>query len=340
MFPLSGTRTAIASPKLLAIIGSIFIAGFVIYQIFFLYDLIFASDLSEPLDALRSCHRHKPTLKHLDASRSTNNPGIPNIIHQIWKTSNISEYAKDPSYRSWKGIYQPKNYTIKLWTDDDIHELIKVKYPSLLSTYEGYPHSIQRADLARLVVVHAEGGVYADLDVYPRAVKELQCLQNLGMQAIFAPTAGTRGVSNHFFMAEKESPFLRWALDEAKRRSGLNSNQIVLPYLRVFWSTGPMMVTAAALEYAAVRGANHRVAVIDDRFIRTLVGHVAGRSWHGLDGQVLNFVADYHKRIALGLGALVSLALIVVVARLVYLRRRRNRIQPEYTDLCQKLSVN
>ncbi|KAK6513022.1 hypothetical protein TWF506_009184 [Arthrobotrys conoides] len=329
MFSPSGTRPATGSLKLLAIIGAIFTTGFIIYQISFLHAFVLPSNISEPLDALRSCHRHKPTLNHYKGPRSSSKSGVPNIIHQIWKTSNVSEYSDQPSHRSWQAVYQPLNYTVKLWTDDGILDLIRVKYPWLLSTYVNYPHNIQRADLARLVVVHAEGGVYADLDVYPRSVEELQCFQRLGMQAIFAPTAGTMGVSNHFFMAEKESPFLRWALDEAKRRAGLNSNQIVLPYLRVFWSTGPMMVTAAALQYAAVRGENHRLAVIDDRFVRTLVGHAAGRSWHGADGQFLNFIGDYHKAIGLGFGAIVLFALIVVVTRLVYIRRR-NRDSAEY----------
>ncbi|KAK6337013.1 hypothetical protein TWF718_009798 [Orbilia javanica] len=330
-------RPAAVSPKLLAIIGAALFTGFVLYQLSFLRGLIFAKDLSEPLDVLSACKRQKPTLKHLDSTRSSSKPGIPKIIHQIWKTSNVSEYSLDPSHGSWKALYEPRKYVVKLWTDDDIHELIKEKYPSLLSTYEGYPHSIQRADMARLVVVHAEGGVYADLDVYPRAVGELQCLQNLGMEAIFAPTAKTRGVSNHFFMAEKGSPFLQWVLSEAQQRSGLNSNQIVLPYLRVFWSTGPMMVTAAALEYAAIRGENHRVAVLDEeRYVRKVVGHAAGRSWHGSDGQVLNFVADYHKMIALGLGATIAVIIVVAFARLLCIRRR-DRIQAEYTDLCQKI---
>ncbi|KAF3316809.1 hypothetical protein TWF173_001473 [Orbilia oligospora] len=329
MFSLSGTRPTAGSPKLLAIIGFIFVTGVILYQLSFLHDLILPRNISEPLDALSSCHRHKPTLNHYKGPPSTKKSAIPNIIHQIWKTSNVSEYSDQPSHRSWKAVYQPLNYTVKLWTDDDILALIREKYPWLLSTYADYPHSIQRADMARLVVVHAEGGVYADLDVYPRSVEELQCFQRLGMQAIFAPTAGTVGVSNHFFMAEKESPFLRWALDEAKRRAALNSNQILLPYLRVFWSTGPLMVTAAALQYAEARGENHRLAVIDDGFIRKLVGHAAGRSWHGADGQVLNFVADYYGRIALGAGAIVLLVLVLFAGRQVYLRRR-NRDQFEY----------
>ena len=135
------------------------------------------------------------------------------------------------------------NYTIKLWAEDGIVRLIKSKYPWLLPIYEGYTFNIQRADLARLVVVHA------DLDVHPMSTERIDCIRQLNLQAIFAPTAGTLGVSEHFFMAERGSASIQWTLEEAKRRSGSASSRILLPYLRVFWSTGPMMVTLALLQY-------------------------------------------------------------------------------------------
>ncbi len=45
---------------------------------------------------------------------------------------------------------------MKLWTDDDIKRLVSAEYSWLLSTFEGYTQNIQRADIARLLVVHAE----------------------------------------------------------------------------------------------------------------------------------------------------------------------------------------
>ncbi|RJE17074.1 hypothetical protein PHISCL_10589, partial [Aspergillus sclerotialis] len=95
----------------------------------------------------------------------------------------------DASHDSWKKALEPLNYTVKLWTDDAILQLVKHRYPWLLSTYETYPQNIQRADIARLLVIHAEGGIYADLDVYPISAHQIQCLQHIGLQAIFAPTA-------------------------------------------------------------------------------------------------------------------------------------------------------
>lgn len=246
------------------------------------------------------------------------NTTIPNLIHQIWKTADIQTYPLPASHSAWKATFEPLNYTIKLWTDADVHALISTKYTWLLPTYEGYAHDVQRADVARLAIVHAEGGIYADLDVNPISPSDIACLQHLGIQGAFAPTGGNRGVSNHFFMAERGSTFLAWALEEAKRRGGM-AGGVPLPYLRVFWSTGPMMVTMAFRKYLWMYGASRReLAVLDDTYVRTVVKHAAGRSWHGSDGQVLNYVADHARGDVLW----VALSLVGVLLGFVLAMRR------------------
>lgn len=256
---------------------------------------ILAGQLSESVNIINRCSRD--SLNSLDSLTPILDSTIPNTIHQLWKTANIEDYSTEiiPSRDAWKTTFDPLNYTVKLWIDDDILNLVKNKYPWLLETYLSYPHNIQRADIARLLIVHAEGGIYTDLDVYPSSATHIQCLQHLGMQAVFAPTGGTSGLSNHFFMAEKDSPLLQWALYEAKRRGrGLALQRIVLPYLLVFWSTGPIMLTAAVRKYAwlydTIPG---DIALLDEGYSGAVIRHAAGRSWQGVDGQALNYIADH-----------------------------------------------
>ncbi|KAK1547800.1 hypothetical protein CPAR01_01767 [Colletotrichum paranaense] len=268
------------------------------------HQLTYANDFALPnqsIEVVRFCNaseRHGKDVPRPTDAYTPQEP-IPKIIHQIWKTNNTSTYPGSgeriqASYKTWKHTMEPLNYTIKLWTDEDVLELIKREYSWLLSTYEGYAQNIQRADVARLVVVHAEGGIYADLDVYPRSTEEMSCMQSLGLQAVFAPTSSTLGLSNHFFMAQRGSSFLEWALQEAKRRGGATSKRILLPYLQVFWSTGPIMVTYAFHQYAWMYSTlHHGVVLLDEGYARKLFGHAAGRSWHGSDGQFLNYVSDH-----------------------------------------------
>ncbi|KAF3931640.1 hypothetical protein ABW20_dc0105629 [Dactylellina cionopaga] len=329
MVPLS--RTRFGKLKIFAFIGLFSIGGIVIHQLCYLQDFVHGNLASESIELIKACSKPQPTFRTSNEPSWHAGPPIPNIIHQIWKNSNISTYSKEPSHASWKYVYEPMNYTVKLWPEEEIINLIKTNYSWLLPTYQSYPQNIQRADLARLVVVHAEGGIYSDLDVWPRSVEELQCLQRLGLQAIFAPNGGNAGVSNHFFMAERGSEFLQWALDEAKRR-GPSSRRILLPYLQVFWSTGPMMVTSASRQYASVYGStDHRLAALDERYGKLVVGHAAGRSWHGVDGQVLNYISD-HGDVVVKVWVLI--ASVSTFVGLVFYVLRRRYIKPSSDKYC------
>ncbi|CAG7947147.1 unnamed protein product [Penicillium nalgiovense] len=293
--------------------------------IFSIHLLDFANPFSNPdelsasMDVITACA--KSDSEHSNDSHSAV-PKIPNVVHQIWKTTDLQTYSTQmtASHDSWKQTLEPLNYTINLWTDDDILQLINGSYPWLLSTYEGYPQNIQRADMARLLVIHAEGGIYADLDVYPTSATQIQCLQRLNLEAIFAPVSGTLGLSNHFFMAEPRSTFLQWALYEGKRRGGATSRFIPIPYLRVFWSTGPTMVTAAFRKYAWLYGTlQNNLGLLDDGYSTAVIQHKAGRSWHGSDGRALNYIADHVRMDSL----VVVVAFFSIILGVAYFVRRR-----------------
>ena len=44
---------------------------------------------------------------------------------------------------------------------------MRERYPWFLPTYDAFPLPIMRADAARAFILHAHGGVYADLDAEP-----------------------------------------------------------------------------------------------------------------------------------------------------------------------------
>jgi len=52
----------------------------------------------------------------------------------------------------------------RLWTDEDLLNLVREHYPELEELYLSYPRGIQRADLGRYLILDHCGGVYADLD--------------------------------------------------------------------------------------------------------------------------------------------------------------------------------
>jgi hypothetical protein len=134
---------------------------------------------------------------------------IPRIVHQIWKTKNVSNYPIKSSHNDWKKNSLYKNYTIKLWTDDEVNELIRLKYSFLYKTYQSYRIPIQRVDIARLVILHFEGGIYTDLDVYPGHIST----DELCNYRFVAPLANNfHIITNHFLMAERNSTLLQYLL--------------------------------------------------------------------------------------------------------------------------------
>ena len=90
-------------------------------------------------------------------------PPIPHKLHQTWKTAEPPKAKFSPR---WARSLRDHNagWAYRLWTDADNRALVASEYASLLPVYDGYASPIQRADVARYVIAHARGGVYADLD--------------------------------------------------------------------------------------------------------------------------------------------------------------------------------
>ena len=86
---------------------------------------------------------------------------IPKIIHQTWKTATIPKRWQS-WVESWKRYHPEWDY--RFWTDEDCRDFVAGEYPDFLTTYDGYPYQIQRVDAFRYLVLHHQGGVYADMD--------------------------------------------------------------------------------------------------------------------------------------------------------------------------------
>ena len=56
-------------------------------------------------------------------------------------------------------------WEFRLWTDGDNLDLVKMSFPELLPTYEGYDVNIKRIDAARYMMLYKYGGVYMDMDL-------------------------------------------------------------------------------------------------------------------------------------------------------------------------------
>lgn len=89
---------------------------------------------------------------------------IPRLIHQTWKNTDVpSDWLQSQD----KWIEYHTGWSYRLWTDNDLRELVKSHYSDLLEIYDNFEYNIQRVDLGRTLILHKFGGIYCDLDVVP-----------------------------------------------------------------------------------------------------------------------------------------------------------------------------
>ena len=55
-------------------------------------------------------------------------------------------------------------WTYRIWSDAENDSAVAQHFPDLADAYHALPHGVMRADIARLVYMHADGGWYADTD--------------------------------------------------------------------------------------------------------------------------------------------------------------------------------
>ena len=184
--------------------------------------------------------------------------GIPRLIHQSWKTRAVpSGFAR---WRASWASHHPGWQHI-LWTDADNRRLVLESAPWFLDTYDSLPRPVMRADAARLLYMHAHGGVYVDLDF--KALKPLDGLLSNVSSAVVAAMAEAdwdQALPNAFLASPPAHPFWMFALHHVVKAAGgyaLHRTARCAVPPRWDWleaTTGPAALYAAAAAYRAAGG--------------------------------------------------------------------------------------
>jgi mannosyltransferase OCH1-like enzyme len=172
---------------------------------------------------------------------------IPRIIHQSWKVEQVPEPWL-AFQKSWRDNHPGFEY--RFWTDDANRAFVAREFPEFLAVYDGYRHSVSRADLARYLVVSCYGGVYVDLDC-----ESLRPIDDLldGRELVFGfepqshaskPAVRSRGLSrivgNALFASVPHHPFWKHLL-----RTLIASKDEA----NVLEAAGPFVLTRACNSY-------------------------------------------------------------------------------------------
>lgn len=87
---------------------------------------------------------------------------LPKRIMQTWKTNVLPAkwQASQNSIRKFMGDWE-----YVLMTDEDNRAFVSKHFPYFLTTYDSFPHNIQRADAIRYCYLYVHGGIYIDCDI-------------------------------------------------------------------------------------------------------------------------------------------------------------------------------
>ena len=169
-------------------------------------------------------------------------PAVPWRLHQTWKDAWPPRHLFSPRWRHSMQAANP-GWAHRLWTDAENRALVAARYPWLLAAYDGYPSDIQRADVARYVVVHAHGGVYADLDIECfRPFAPLLARHDASVLLSYKQGANfSKGVSNSIFASVAHHPLWDAVFAVLLERA----NTALAGHRDVLYSTGPAVLREA-----------------------------------------------------------------------------------------------
>jgi mannosyltransferase OCH1-like enzyme len=161
-----------------------------------------------------------PALALLITTASSGRPGetaatvrskrlIPRQFHQYWDAN----VPADVERLMKQACDMNPGYAYRCWNDKSARRyLAALGMPDALRAYCEAKHAAIRADIFRLAVLLAEGGVYLDAD--DRCTQSLETLMPAEAEAVFYQEQ-TGSIGNNFLSAVPRHPLIETALDQA-----------------------------------------------------------------------------------------------------------------------------
>ena len=171
---------------------------------------------------------------------------IPLVIHQTWRSRAVPA-PFDRYCESWRRMHPRWEY--RFYDDEACREFVKACGPGWLDLYDALPRPVQRSDVFRYLVVHAVGGLYADIDMECFRPVDALLAGRAGVFAVEAHLTNTRQrelgyrrpvqLANCIFAAESGHPLLAAMLERVREKTG----QPVRGDSDVEETTGPRLLT-------------------------------------------------------------------------------------------------
>jgi mannosyltransferase OCH1-like enzyme len=253
---------------------------------------IFFTNLDFFTASVRAAKKHKRELRYQQLPETARTV-IPPKIWQTWKTGPLTFDERDSSVaKSW--IEKNPFYRYEVLTDDNDVQYVEWHYgvhgfnrPDIVELYRSINIRIIKADLLRYLIMYAEGGVYADIDV--------ECLRPItrfipdtydkeAVDMVIGVEIDEPAFENHPILGPKSKSFCQWTfaakprlpvlmrlienirdwLYDVSKQKNTPISQIELDFDEVISGTGPSAFTTAILDQMTLQ--NHGSPVTWDMF--------------------------------------------------------------------------
>ena len=149
---------------------------------------------------------------------------IPKVIHLVyhdWSPTPTPGALPQSYLPEWRGsfnVFMGDSWKIETWDAPRSRDFIEEAYPDFLLTYDSYPLPIQRVDAVRYFILHAHGGVYADLDYEVLGdLSVLLCSAKVALS--LRGESEALGVQNSLMASTPGHPFWETVIRELKFRA-------------------------------------------------------------------------------------------------------------------------
>ena len=160
-------------------------------------------------------------------------------------------------------------------------------------------------------------GIYLDLDISCREKRDItdlvRVMEKMQAHSMF-PLTDPVGVSNDVMFASKSNNFFHRLIETLPERN----QWFGLPYLTVLYSTGPMFLSLACMDYS--EEGKEVLALSPTLYSKTYFRHLKGSTWHSVDASAAKWMVQ--NRFYLGTLLLLMLVFVVIKGKRINTQRR------------------
>jgi mannosyltransferase OCH1-like enzyme len=179
-------------------------------------------------------------LENLPLSPTWQTDEVPKLLHQ---TAPADRSKWHPLWERCQRTWAPHfpEHTYKLWTDEDIDEFMRTRFPQFYPMFAGFRYQIHRVDAFRYFLLYELGGIYVDMDY--ECVKNFEHLLPKGKVSIAENMHWPERFQNALMASPPRHPFWIYTLDALRT---CYTNQMDPSFFRSVLNTaGPGMIELA-----------------------------------------------------------------------------------------------